>query len=317
MKLILSRHYTPESHWTKWPEEGFDFSDYSQPWEHPGVSRLAYETKATYGDLDYDGDGFLRRAVEHYWAPDIASRRGDLIDDLVDMAEEFVELTNIEKGFMFEELGIGDVPKDWLEKVGVEEIDSEHDGLYEYTYGKYSTWTMEPDHAVIIDYLRKYLRPRIGILWKKMIPLIIKENYAPKHDYLVDIVAEDSWAERVREWSDTAWELLTPEYKEKFFEDPEIHFEEWAKSNSYHAAVITYPGENLLSYFHDEIVFQCYIQMTVEHDREPLDNYGLKIRVPRNPETEFVTSRQLLDRPETLTDEDFEILVDLSHGWWS
>lgn len=117
MKLILSRHYTPSTHWANWAAEDFDFSDYAQPWEHPGISPLAFETKATYGQLDLDSDAFLKSLVKELWARDFADRSGEIDDELVEMSRRLVELHEIELDiFAREAFTIDDVPLDWFRK---------------------------------------------------------------------------------------------------------------------------------------------------------------------------------------------------------
>ena len=71
-------------------------------------------------------------------------------------------------------------------------------------------------------------------------------------------------------------------------------------SSSYEVAIALYPVENLFSYFHDEIVFNNYIQTMVEVYRE-LDE---QVR-----ETDFALSLDILP---SLTEGDSRYRLNLS-----
>lgn len=315
MKLIVSRHYTPDTHWTKWIEEGFDFSEYSQPWEHPGVSPLAYETKATYGDLDLDSDSFLRTLVSQVWAKDFARREGEIDEKLVHDSQRFMEFRELELDIFYrDKFHAEDVPREWFEQS--EFAKKNLDDIYDWGIDDFNSmgWDTKNEHMVVIDYYNEVIEPELDALWEEIIVRMLVTKTNPTKDSVVHHAIERLWAKRCESWKDSP-DLLTEEYKEKFFSQCDEKFEEWALSRSYEAAITLYPVKNLFSYFHDEIVFNNYIQTFVMYGRAH-NSEGHLVAVA-DEETDFVTSRRLLEDPESVTEDEIRYLVGRSHAWWT
>lgn len=315
MKLIVSRHYTPDTHWTKWIEEGFDFCEYSQPWEHPGVSPLAYETKATYGDLDHDSDSFLRSLVSQVWAKDFAQREGEIDEKLVQDSQQFMELRELHLDiFYHEKFHAEDVPREWFEQSEFAEKNLEDP--YRWSDGGFGSMgrNVTNGHMVVIRYYNEVIEPEIEALWEAIIVRMLVTKTNPTKESVVQHATERLWAERHESYKDSP-ALFIEEYKEKFFLQRDKKFEEWALSSSYEAVLTLYPVENLFSYFHDEIVFNNYIQTFVMYGREHNAEGNLMAVV--DEETDFVTSRRLLEDSESVTEDEIRYLVGRSHAWWT
>lgn len=315
MKLILSRHYTPSTHWTNWVAEDFDFSDYAQPWEHPGISPLAFETKATYGQLDVDSDAFLKTLVEHLWAKDFANRSGEIDDELVEMSQRLLELHEMELDiFTRESFTIDDVPLDWFRKSEFAGKNLDDD----YDWGDATLnelWGNTKNRAVVcVAYYNEVIAPEVEKLWQEIIVRMLVTKTNPSREAVADYATQCLWKEDCEHYRDYP-EMLTSEKRGEFFSKPEEKFHQWALERSYEAAIACFPVENLFSYFHDEIVFNNYIQMTVMYGREW--NVGGGLVVPEGDETVFVSSRRLLDFPESVTEDEVRFLVGRAKYWWT
>lgn len=315
MKLILSRHCTPETHWTKWVEEGFDFSDYSQPWEHPGISPLAYETKATYGDLDLDSDSFLRSLVSQVWAEDFTNRSGDIDEKLAHDSKTFMELRETELDIFYREaFQVEDVPNEWLDQSEFAGVDLQAPYKWDDEFLSSASRGVTNEHMAIVNYYNEVIEPKICQLWKDIVVRMLVTGANPKRDTVVQHAVKLLWSKRCKAWKDSP-DLLTERHKDEFFSQAEEKFQQWALESSYEAAITLFPADNLFSYFHDEIVFNNYIQRTVMYGREQNAEGGLV--VPEDDETAFVTSRRLLDESDNVTEDEIRYLVERSHSWWT
>lgn len=307
MRIILSKHAYPDSHWENWTAEGFDFCSIAQPWEHPGVSSLAYETKVQYWELDVDSDSFLEGLVRCVWAPDIASRAGELDAEFVEIAQRFLDLCKLQKMIFVEEtFGAGDIPREWFEDSEFAGLDL--DALFDwYGNGRIDGSKVTNGHMAVIRFYNDVIVPEMERLWEEIVVQIILSGYAPRHDAVVEYANEQMWLRRCELFEDDP-DLLTEEHRERFFAKRERNYSEWLRERAYESVIVLFPAENLFSYFHDEIVFNNYVQTTVEVNRE-LDG---QVR-----ETDFALSRQLLDDPETVSEDDVRFLVGRTHGWWT
>lgn len=307
MRIILSKHAYPDSHWENWIAEGFDFCSIAQPWEHPGVSNLAYETKVQYWELDVDSDAFLEGIVRRVWAPDIIGRADEFDEEFVELAQRFCELCKIQDTIFIEEkFGAEDIPRDWFE-------DSEFAGLDLDTpfdwcgNGRIDGSKVTNGHMAVIRFYKDVVVPEITRVWEEIVVQIILSGYAPRYDAVVAYANEQMWLRRCELFEDDP-DLLTEDHRERFFAKQEHNYSEWLRERAYESVIVLFPAENLFSYFHDEIVFNNYVQTTVEVNRE-LDG---QVR-----ETDFALSRQLLDDPETVSEDDVRFLVGRTHGWWT
>ena len=307
MRIILSKHAYPDSHWENWTAEGFDFCSIAQPWEHPGVSSLAYETKVQYWELDVDSDSFLEGLVRCVWAPDIASRAGELDAEFVEIAQRFLDLCKLQKMIFVEEtFGAGGIPREWFEDSEFAGLDL--DALFDwYGNGRIDGSKVTNGHMAVIRFYNDVIVPEMERLWEEIVVQIILSGYAPRHDAVVEYANEQMWLRRCELFEDDP-DLLTEEHRERFFAKRERNYSEWLRERAYESVIVLFPAENLFSYFHDEIVFNNYVQTTVEVNRE-LDG---QVR-----ETDFALSRQLLDDPETVSEDDVRFLVGRTHGWWT
>ena len=208
--------------------------------------------------------------------------------------------------FVEETFGAGDIPREWFEDSEFAGLDL--DALFDwYGNGRIDGSKVTNGHMAVIRFYNDVIVPEMERLWEEIVVQIILSGYAPRHDAVVEYANEQMWLRRCELFEDDP-DLLTEEHRERFFAKRERNYSEWLRERAYESVIVLFPAENLFSYFHDEIVFNNYVQTTVEVNRE-LDG---QVR-----ETDFALSRQLLDDPETVSEDDVRFLVGRTHGWWT
>lgn len=211
MRIILSKHAYPDSHWENWIAEGFDFCNIAQPWEHPGVSNLAYETKATYNDLDLDSDSFLSFLVSQVWAKDFARREGEIDEKLVQDSQRFMELRELQLDiFYHEEFHVEDVPHEWFEQSEFSKKNLEDP--YEWGDGglNLAGRDIKNEQMVVVRYYNEVIEPEIEALWEEIIVRMLVTKTNPTKESVVQHATERLWADRCEAWKDSP-DLLTEE----------------------------------------------------------------------------------------------------------
>ena len=86
----------PNSHWSQWRDEEFDFLCSHFVWEHPAVSMLAQKTRPSHWEFDCDADWVIHNFVYNYWVDDILARKDEVDEDLYYKALEYYHISHFD-----------------------------------------------------------------------------------------------------------------------------------------------------------------------------------------------------------------------------
>lgn len=286
--------YRPNDDWTKWKEvNGWDFINGNEPWEHPAISPLGRSTRASYSDLDYPAISIVTQWIRDYWCNDILQRQDDLPEDLYYKSVEWSHAYGVK-----EKAHSGLLDDDIIYYHPVVEL---YIQLKRELDGKIFSDIPLGDHDIspqnseyirgLIRFEEEVLNPYLYDVETELLTLMVKYQYAPQREYVEDVLRE--------------------EYKKRderlyrvYFSDPSrsgnhspIDYRVEYGNKVYHLMIILYPGNNLPSYIHDEMLFMNYLQNIVD------SRYGEKWE----KEEQFVQSRALLKDNVSLEDVAFGI----------
>lgn len=303
MRTLRNTQYTPRTHWTQWNvkdedtyyegdnahsqgvDPTFRFLNYHQPWEHPAISELAQQSRATNADLDYDSDSFLESLLVKLWLPDIHEREDD--DSLSETLKTLAEVAykaSIDKQQAYKDYQEAFDKNTYLiykEQQEAPPLD-ENASLMEKLSDPSPTARRIVDTYIELD--EKY-QDVFNKIFPKVLLEMVRNNYAPLEDNAYEYGANMSYKKD--------YDLLGKDY----------FYQSSVQDKLYHLNIATYPGENLPSYVHDQLVFMNYIQHTVVHEKET--------------EQELAQSFDLLSDDQETVLTAFTTAIEGVHSWWT
>lgn len=262
MKSEVNYNVFPDDNWTHWSTHPYDewcFIDAHYAWEHPALSDLARQTRVSYGSLDLDPPSFLTDLLHKYWIEDILKRKDDIHEDLY---YAVVEYKNIH------EFNFYDHPTfaQWFSRLLSDMIKNRSGTVDEQHGDKFELQKLseDNDHWLHARFTSLVKQPYMDDLIVRIIRLMVIHDYAPERSHMRKCIGLEyangnkNKQTKYRLYMTDAGILTDPF-------DP-IDYEIRYNNRAYRLMIAMYPGENLLSYIHDQMAFMNFVQTTVEHD---------------------------------------------------
>ena len=303
MRTLRKANSLPETHWTQWNvkdedtyyegdnahsqgvDPTFRFLNYHQPWEHPAISELAQQSKATTADLDYDSDSFLQSLLVKLWLPDIQGREDDdtLSATLKTLADVAYKANNDKQQAYLEY-------KESFEK-NAERIQREQQEAPPLDENASLIEKLNDPSRTARQLVDNYLEfeEKCQNVFRKVLPKLLTEMVRSEYAPLVMNAYKYGVGMSYKE----DYDLLGTDY----------FYESSVRDKLYYLNIATYPGENLPSYVHDQLVFMNYIQHVVVHEDET--------------EQEIAQSFELLSEDKDTVLSAFTTAIKGVHSWWT
>lgn len=303
MRTLRKANSLPETHWTQWNTKDtstfhaddnahsqgvdptFRFLNYHQPWEHPAISELAQQSKATTADLDYDSDSFLQSLLVKLWLPDIQGREDDdtLSATLKTLADVAYKANNDKQQAYLEYKESFEKNADLIQREQQEAPPlDENASLIEKLNDPSRT-----ARQLVDSYLE--LEEKCQNVFRKVLPKLLTEMVRTEYTPLVMNAYEYGASMSFKK----DYGLLGTDY----------FYQSSVRDKLYYLNIATYPGENLPSYVHDQLVFMNYIQHVVVHEDET--------------EQEIAQSFELLSEDKDTVLSAFTTAIKGVHSWWT
>jgi len=286
----------PNSHWSQWRDEEFDFLCSHHVWEHPAVSKLAQKTRPSYWEFDCDADWAIHNFVYNYWVDDILARKDEVDEDLYYKALEYHHINNFD---VLEHKSTLDL------FVSMREADGK-DYNKIYDTDDESIFSMVKDVSIEewqkIDFEREVKDPYMYRLVQEITMLVFTTEYAPDKEHINARLKEQY--KNGDEKEQRIYDLYINDERDKDWYTPitPIEYKLSHHNRVYWLMIILYPAENIPSYFHDQMVFMNYIQRIVRHQ-------GF------DEQKEIVLKNSLLS--ETPDVDDFSTALDEIGSYWT
>lgn len=318
MKALRDNHSLPSNHWTEWNssvnqdfhsndnvnedsfgsdynDKQFSFINSHKFWEHPAASELAKQSRATHGDLDRDSDHMLIDLFKNAWVKDFHKNIDNLPQSILEpfigyeRIQEKIELnTNIGEAYYAYKNEIEENLENKMTRD--EEID---EFMKHLTGDKSSRWRdtrppmIKKMHEENSHHEQKIL-PIITVILLAM----IETNYQISDTTLREYIIEDDKKKN----KDDQYELG----------DKYILHTALTSGDQYFLNIIAFPGENLPSYFHDEMLYMNYVQNIVAYEGKYTHR-----------EKEIVLSEKLLKGTKEEILEFSREAMGYAEGWWT
>lgn len=286
----------PNSHWTEWKDEKFDFLRSHEVWEHPAVSKLAQKTRPSTWEFDCDADWVIHKFVCQFWVEDILARKSEVDEDLYYKAKEYNHISNLDVLEHKELLN---------EFVSMREAEGKnYNDIYNTDVKEIIDMVKDTplDTWKQVDFEREVKDPYMYRLMKEITELIFTTGYNPKKEHINNVLKRH-YKEGDEEDQRTYNIYFTDEDKYDGYEPMNpIDYKMMYHDNIYWLMVLLYPAENLPSYFHDQMLYMNYIQNIVAHDAFPMQE-------------EIVKKNSLLS--ETPDKDDFSTALDYIGSYWT
>ena len=287
----------PETHWTEWNNEEFQFLRSHHLWEHPAVSQLAKKTRPTLWEFDCDADWVIHKFVRQFWVDGILARASEVDEELYYKAKEYDNISHFE---------ILEYPDLLDEFVSMREAQGKnYEDIYDDRNHKEFSNIIKTTPLYRwkqIDFERKVKDPYMYRLMKEITYLIFTTGYNPRKDH-INAVLKRHYKEGDEDDQQTYNLYFTDEDKYDGYEPIEpIDYKMIYHDDIYWLMILLYPAENLPSYLHDQMLYMNYIQDTVAHDQFPMQK-------------EIVLKNSLLSN--TPNKEDFKIALDYIGSYWT